>query len=347
MCGFKDQENLNQADFKRTWPGFSDGARADGRYFLRTRDDSGRPDLKPIGPFPYVLPPEFCEENLYEGIRAASVEYFQRAGIKWHDGVALDARPSNHMRDSQICCVNFFMPFANDQAALTEMLRPLFPTIETVLPIDGQYVAFEWIGGRDYLGEASSGAKRTRGEYYTSADAAILIRHTDGTIQLIVFEWKYTEEESGYRGSGRRKINQVDTRVTDIYRSYYDMADGPFDHSVIQRFEDLFNAPFYQLLRLQLLVREAVRHQELGATMGTLIHVAPSENLATINATCPGLEGDSLANTWRGILRDAGSFVSVTTEALFQGIPLDRLPQLHAWAEYMKARYRFLAAVAP
>ena len=74
-------------------------------------------------------------------------------------------------------------------------MKPVFPDLDEMLPIeDGQYVAFEWIGKQNYLGEKiSRNGKRTRGANFTSADAAVMFKLNDGQKQIVLIEWKYTE----------------------------------------------------------------------------------------------------------------------------------------------------------
>ena len=95
-------------------------------------------------------------------IRKAACAYFAENQIKWHEGQ--DAMPSNHLCSSQVCCVNFLFPFADRPDALATLLRPIFPDIKQVLPVEcDQYVAFEWIGQENYLGEKiARNGKRTR-----------------------------------------------------------------------------------------------------------------------------------------------------------------------------------------
>src|SRR5207342_1479531 len=66
------------------------------------------------------------------------------------------------------------------------------------LPIeDGRYLAFEYIGAADYLGEAKPGIARERGRFCTSADAAIRYRRPGRGIEAALIEWKYTESYNG------------------------------------------------------------------------------------------------------------------------------------------------------
>ena len=142
LGAFLEHEKPRQAIFKATSSYFSDAARADGIYKEKA--------------YPFCLPRECAEENLFPDIRNSITRYFAAKEIKWHDGQ--DRRPSNHLCDSQVCCSNFLFPFADIPDALAELLRQVFPTIKQVLAMetDGQVVSFEWIGEKNYLGEIIS-----------------------------------------------------------------------------------------------------------------------------------------------------------------------------------------------
>ncbi|HHY56650.1 MAG TPA: hypothetical protein GYA08_14585 [Chloroflexi bacterium] len=169
MNTFLEAEKVRQSTFKQQSPTFGIAARSDGMY-------KGRPR-------PFCLPVDYAEENLFPGIRETAPAYFSKFEIKWHDGQA--GKPSNHLCSSQVCCVNFLFPFHDQPKALAELLRPVFPELARMLPIEnGQYVAFEWIGEKNYLREKiSRNGKRTRGANFTSADAAVMFERTDGTRQ--------------------------------------------------------------------------------------------------------------------------------------------------------------------
>ena len=66
------------------------------------------------------------------------------------------------------------------------------PDAQTVIPIEGGYLAYEWIGEHSYLGERGWSATG-RGKHATSLDALMAIQLVDGSMQLLVIEWKYTE----------------------------------------------------------------------------------------------------------------------------------------------------------
>ena len=156
MGKFLEKEKLNQIAFKETSDYFTEAARPEGLY-------RGKPR-------PFCLPVDCAGENLFSEIRAASIEYFKRKKIVWHDGQA--TMPSNHLCSSQVQCVNFLYPFADKPEALCTLLRPIFPDIKSIEPMEeeGQHVSFEWIGLRNYLGEKiPRSGRRTRGANFTSS----------------------------------------------------------------------------------------------------------------------------------------------------------------------------------
>lgn len=171
MGKFLDAEKPHQARLKGTAPYFSPLAREEGIYKNHA--------------YPFCLPREHAEYNLYPGIRQSAREYFGQHEIKWHDG--RDGKPSNHMCDSQVCCVNFLFPFADQPDALAELLRRLYPSLHKMLTIEAdQHVAFEWIGAENYLCEKiSRNGNRTRGANFTSAEAVVMLERSDGKAKAI------------------------------------------------------------------------------------------------------------------------------------------------------------------
>lgn len=322
---FLEEEKIRQARLKLHSPYFSDIARTDGIY-------RGKPR-------PFCLPHDCAEENLFPLIRESAPARFRTAGIKWHDGQK--GRPSNHLCDSQVCCVNFLFPFANQPNALAALLRPLYPDIRNMLPMEfGEYVAFEWIGMENYLGEKTyrSGI-RTRGANFTSADAAVMFERKDGKRCIVLIEWKYTESYS----PTSLKYSRRGTDRSAIYLPLFASDSCPINKSILPSFDDLFYEPFYQLMRQQLLAHEMERARELGADIVSALHIAPGKNRDFRKVTSPALKplGDSPIEIWK-CLAPPNRFISISAENLFADFIIQILPEMREWIEYISMRYKWI-----
>lgn len=326
MGRFLESEKPKQTQFKAFSPYFSDAARPDGVYKGKAR--------------PFCLPLDHAEENLFYEIQQTAPAYFASRSIKWHDGQ--NGKPGNHLCDSQVCCVNFLFPFANKPRALADLLRPIFPSLREMLPIeDGYYVAFEWIGQENYLGEKiSRNGQRTRGANCTSADAIVMFERTDGKRQIVLIEWKYTESY----GRTFLKISRSGTDRTGIYRPLFNRDDCPFNKALLPDFDSLFYEPFYQLMRQQFLAHEMEKAQELGADVVSVLHIAPLHNTDFHQVTSVSLEGigQTAMDVWKKLTWHTERFSSVSTEQLFGNLSAEQAPEMQAWLEYMGMRYSWL-----
>jgi hypothetical protein len=331
MGSFLETEKPKQTQFKRESEFFSESARGDGVY-------KGKPRS-------FCLPVNHAGENLIPEVRQTALEHFRAHKIMWHDGQ--DGKPGNHLCDSQICCVNFLFPFADRPDPLALLLRPVFPDIERMLPVeDGKFVTFEWIGERNYLGEkARPGSQRTRGAGFTSADGMVAFERADGTKQVVLIEWKYTESY----GWNSLKTAASGRDRASIYRPLFDRADCPLDKSRLPSFESLFFEPFYQLMRQQFLANGMEREREFGAGTVSLLHIAPDHNQDVRKVTSPALKplGDAATDVWKRLVRTEGRFQSVSTERLFR--PLLSAPPagMEPWAEYLTSRYPWAMESVP
>jgi hypothetical protein len=329
MSRFLQSEKIAQVAFKQTSPDYSEGARAFGRYKKYE--------------YPFCLPRAYAEENLLPEIRKTAREHFAHNQIKWHDGQ--EGMPSNHLCDSQVCCVNFLFPFADKPDELAALLRPVFPKLKHMLPIEcGRYVTFEWIGLQNYLGERiSRNGKRTRGANFTSADAAVRFECEDGTLQTVLIEWKYTESYS----TASLATAKSGTDRTAIYAPLYQRPDCPLKKELLPAFNVLFYEPFYQLMRQQFLVHEMQKAHEMGASRVALLHIAPAANPYFQRVTSAQLAplGAGVTAIWRMLVQPPGAFVSISTEALFG--PMWSAPwlALREWRDYVGARYRWMQPV--
>lgn len=323
MGKFLDTEKNNQVLFKQSSPSLSTEARFDGVYKEKPR--------------PFCLPLDCAMENLPPAIRENAVNFFAAHKIKWHDGQ--NGNPSNHLCDSQVCCVNFLFPFADQPLALKELLRPIFPGVDEMLPVeDGKYVSFEWIGERNYLGEKiSRNGKRSRGANFTSADAIVRFRDLYGKVHVLLIEWKYTESYSPVFLA----IAKSGTSRVAIYQPLYDAVDSPIDKSKVPGFETLFFEPFYQFMRQQMLANEMEKAKELDADIVSVLHIAPAHNHDFKRITSEKLKalGKTATGVWTTVVKN-NRFLSVSTEELFGLDRLEKLPGINTHIEYLSTRYR-------
>lgn len=328
MNDFLESEKQQQAKFKRNSRYFSDKASADGVYRSKPR--------------PFCLPLGQAEENLFFEIRQNASAHFAAHNIKWHDGQ--NEKPSNHLCDSQVCCVNFLFPFANQPRALATILRPIFPPIREVLPIEnGSYVTFEWIGKENYLCEKiSRNGQRTRGANFTSADAVVMFDRTDEKRQVVLIEWKYTESYGG----ASLKVAKSGTDRTEIYKPIFRREDCPLNKDLLPSFDSLFIEPFYQFMRQQFLAHEMEKAHELGADIVSVLHIAPAHNTDFRKVTSPRLAeiGETATDVWKKLVQTRDRFTSVSTEQLFGNLSIEQLPEMRAWLDYICTRYTWVQA---
>jgi len=224
------------------------------------------------------------------------------------------------------------------------MATPL-PITEDKPLNDGIYpfIAFEWIGTRDYLGEAKrKGIRRTRGANFTSADFVFRFRENNGRIHLVLGEWKYTEEYGrSYKGSGRsgevRKNN---------YINFFSDPKGVFSRNKNKEslYDSLFYEPFYQLMRLQLLAQETEVYnaKEMDADAVSVLHVCPEVNEEFRKNVAPDyLKGESpgkdVLEVWKELV-PKDKFLSISVEDLLKTIQ-NTVTEEPEWLNYIATRY--------
>lgn len=324
---FRDREKERYKELKTKL--FSHEAQGDGNY-------RGRPRC-------FCLADDHSEENLYIGIRKSAIEYFRARNITWHAGLKGRRLPSNHLCCSQSCCVNFLYPMTSRPTVVAAVLGRFYPNLVKPLPItkdcwlpDGSlpYMAFEWIGVHDYLGETKrKGSERTRGANFTSADFIFRFRRRDGGIQIVLGEWKYTEE---YRGTDKG----IELRKQNYHCAF---GKGVFK----QRGEDLYDAlffdPFYQLMRLQLLAQEMEFGREMEADAVSVLYICPEANREFRDrVTSPHLKemfpNKGTLDIWKELVPE-DKFMSISVEALLDAVIQRVGADDREWVDYLKTRY--------
>lgn len=326
---FRDSEKQRYEALKPSL--FSEGAQRHGKY-------RGKPR-------PFCLADECSSENLFKTIRGPAIHYFGKRNIRWHDGLVRRTLPSNHLCCSQSCCVNFLYPFVQNNALAEEILREFYPGLSELLPMDNDdilpngtfpFMAFEWIGSVDFLGESRRrSSSRTRGANATSADFAFRFRRHDGRNQLVLGEWKYTEEY------GRSDLGKP-ARKENYTRAF---NRGSFAGKGQALYDSLFFEPFYQLMRLQLLAQEMESGdmgREMDCDVVTVLHISPEANHAFRDrVTSPYLK-DRYPNTatldiWKHLAPEE-KFLSISVEVLLEAILNARMGS-PVWKNYLATRY--------
>ena len=296
---------------------------------------------------------EFClrndraRGNLHVSIRDDALSYFDERNIRWHDGGS--DGPSNHLCCSQSSCVNFWFPFSRAPEQLAIVLRELDYDVAEMLPFELDrmapednpgYVAFEWIGARNYLGERTRGRvaldkERRRGQHFTSLDFAFRFRRADGLIQVVAGEWKYTEN---YSNNDDKRFSENGTDRLGIYGPW---LRAPGCQIVLDGLshEALFFDPFDQLMRQQLLCAAMEHHGEMEADVVSLLHVVPAANREFVDrVTSPALRlvGTDVHEVWSRLVKP-GRFVGAYLEDALQLVCRNAVKP--EWAAYMQRRY--------
>jgi len=276
-------------------------------------------------------------ENLYLGIRTDVLGFFKSRSIAGHRDPW-----DSQILSSQNFCVNFFFPFISASDKLKDCLNPVFGNVQEILPISAElalhdgsypYVTFEWIGTRNYLGEPG---KRVRGKYVTNIDALVRYKTTENRIRLVLIEWKYTEQ---YMNAKSKLFSPRGTDRFKIYQQFLNDRDCPIRLPSAIPYLVLFQDPFDQLMRHQLLAREMEKHSEMDADEAVVLLIAPQANQEFIEALgSPYLKklGNTIPEVWSKIVIEK-TLKYVYTEDLLP-VFLANAPD-QQWADYMRLRY--------
>lgn len=284
----------------------------------------------------YRLLRDYRQLNLAPSIRDVAARHFADKGIAWHLYV-------DHGLSSQVACLNFLMPLATRPDILAQIVqRALGGVLPEMLEVepgpDGQpwFVGFEWIGGRNYLGEWPRAGLPQRGANVTSADAFLRFRH-EGRTEALLIEWKYTESY------GKPPDPKSHDERMRRYGARTFAPGGPFLPAA-EAFDvaDLFWEPTYQLARQQMLAWQMERDPDEPAERVRVLHIAPSANLALRKVTSPALRrlGSDILALFPSLISEPDSFISRSTETLFAPL-IDARPD-DGWAAYLSGRYAFL-----
>ena len=261
---------------------------------------------------PWALPVARAHENLHANIRDSAIKYFRQNRISWHMSAQMNY-PTNHLCSSQVMLVNCMFPFIHDPEGLKSFLSPIFPDIDSVLPIEsaGQYISFEFIGPFNYLHEEPKlGTRRRRGLGNTSIDFAMLVRTSTLKTRMLLGEWKYVENYP--KVNIRRRSDGTDRYST--YAPFLEDDNSPILLSKLQSIDDLFYEPIYQAVRHLLMAAEIKKqHSEIDEVVA--LHMRSNRNQFLLENPSPGLvQGETVYDDIRAVMREPGMLVDVGYE---------------------------------
>ena len=260
----------------------------------------------------YAVPAAYAHHNLLPEVREASLALFEVQEIVWHQSI--DGGPSNHLRSSQVQCVNALGQMMTDPDRITRAFGGVLDiaSVRDLGVIDpaekARFLTFEFVGLHDYFGEGRAGVL-TRGSQSTSVDAAFAYVDGDGRDALALVEWKFTETYPHPDGAADRKVA---TRLKR-YAEALQRPDGPIAVEGID-IPELFHEPIYQLVRQQLLASELERDERVKAGRVSVVHVLSPDNTAYQGSyISPGLRdrGDSVDEVWQSLLRRSEAFAKL------------------------------------
>lgn len=290
---------------------------------------------------PYLDPVDVME-NLHEPIRKSATSFFNERNIAGHGVSTWDAS----LTSSQVACVNCWYPFIDQPDRLKGVLSEILGDVDEMLPIVDEcplsggslpYLTFEWIDRGNRLKEPG---RLVRGKYVTNVDILFHYRATDGSIKLVLTEWKYRE----CYAAGSVRYSDRGTDRLAFYLPHFDSADCQIRLPESVAPADLMYHPFDQLMRLQLLSSILQRDREMNANKVLVLCIAPRANTEFIrlvhspklkelfgNPTTP-----SVYDTWEALIIK-GTFRHFATEDL---VPLlAKYAPTTEYADYVTLRY--------
>jgi Restriction Endonuclease associating with ARP len=259
--------------------------------------------------------------NLWEGIRADAVDYFEENKIPWWKG---DERgPTGHMLSSQVACVNHLYLLRQRPDLARALLCGVDSDILDAEIVDTGYVEFEFVGQRQYLSEKSF----KRGMNCTSVDAFMIGRTASGDRRAFFIEWKYTE-------AYRPKDKYLHAR-SKVYDRLIKADDSPFKEVDVRA---LYFEPFYQMMRQTLLGWQCVLNKDHECTSYRHVHVVPEQNREFhLSLTSPSLHGATVSEAWRDALKQPEFYVDRTPACLMG--PLRSHRETKSLFNYLERRY--------
>lgn len=295
----------------------------------------------------YTIDPIYSDENLEPGIREDAINYLskidsERPGRRSKRKYVVN----NSLCHSNTAYLNFWFAFNRHPEKLKQLLISLGYPVDEMLNLrkDTQatsqskpiYVGFEWGGEKDYLRTHFFTLLDIPQFHSTICDFYFRFKRTDGKIQTVIGEWKYTE---GLQFSGRILKPRLKEKIKEFKRfiSHLNLPKN------INRDELAFD-PFRQLMRLQILASEMEKVKEQKSDIVSLLMVTPKENNSINNDIIPqglGSLGKSIFEIWEKIAQK-DRFKGVHREDLFNLTIENECYPNQEWLNYLVQRYNMV-----
>jgi hypothetical protein len=221
------------------------------------------------------------------------------------------------------------------QLYFPEMKEPLPFTTDDPLPNGNYpYMCFEFVGEKTHFEGERNWPQR--GANCTSLDFAFFFRRHDGKRQLVLGEWKYTEEYKSLKLPSKKDINK--TRW-NTYQDDFDTwrADNPN----VPGYEHYFVEPFYQLMRQSVLADKMQLYREMNADVVAHLHISPKANKEFSDSfTSPIFTqyGNTVLEAWKTIAHQ-DKFISIHSESLLTAMEQVVSNDKKQWADWLLKRY--------
>ncbi len=295
----------------------------------------------------YRIDPKYSEENLEPGIREDAINYLskmdsERPGRSGKRKYVVN----NSLCHSNTAYLNFWFAFNRHPEKLKKLLLSLGYPVEEMLNLRKDthgtseskpiYVGFEWGGEKDYLRDRIWNFFGTPQAHSTICDFYFRFKRTDGKIQTVIGEWKYTEDN---QISGRKLTSRLKEKIRE-YKRFFSHLNLPKN---LNRDELAFD-PFRQLMRLQILASEMEKVKEQKSDVVSLLMVTPRENRSINNDIIPqglGSLGQSIFEIWEKIAKK-DRFKGVYREDLFNLTIKNECYPNQEWLNYLVQRYNLV-----
>ncbi len=293
---------------------------------------------------PYRLDARYSEENIEPSIRDAAIKYLAENSTTQKYPV------SDNLCNSNIAYINFWFGFNSAPDKLKKLLVSLGYDVVELLDLSNDkpnfsnrkpaYIGFEYGGMNDYLRKESLEVDGKPQPHSTIADFYFRFRRSDGKIQAVIGEWKYTEN---HHFSARELKPKLKRKIEKFTRFFINL-NLPKN---IDEYELAFD-PFRQIARLQLLAHEMETAKEYGTDVVSLLLVTPKANISFNFDIIPkglGSLGNSVFEIWEKIA-NKDRFKGVYLEELFNLVVKNNCPPSTNWMNYQIERYNLAELAA-